>query len=408
MTVQDHQTVDDLDAFDTDLDHHSPYFRENNYAIMRDLQQRCPVAHSSSWGGFWMFTDYESCKAAAHDPELFSNDMRKAVPTAGYPNPLIPIDIDPPLLLDYRRVVLPWFSKVAADRKAAEIQQLVDEMLDDVIESGEADLSMALTTPVPARMILRVLGFDDTRWADWVGWVHNMVHDRAHEPELAMAGAMNIAMETMKEVEARRGALTDDLMSELMRAEIDGALMDDAQLQGFVMLLMLGGMDTTSGLTGNTLVELDLDLALRERLRTHPEQIVEATEEFLRHDTPSQGLSRYVTHDAEFRGRHLKAGDRVLLMYASANRDPAVFDNPDEIDLDRPHNRHMAFALGGHRCLGSNFARLMFQTMVNTVLRRMPDFRVSGELVRYPDAGDVYGVKHLPVTFTPGPRVGAS
>jgi hypothetical protein len=397
MTTAEHD-------FDTDLDHHSPYFRENNYAIMRDLQQRCPVAHSSSWGGFWMFTDYDSCKAAVHDPELFSSDMRKGVPAGGQPFPLIPIDIDPPLLQDYRRVVLPWFSKAAAERKAGEIQQLVDEMVDVFIESGEADLSDQLTTPVPARLILQVLGFDDARWADWVGWVHNMVHDRAHSPEVAVAAATAVAVETAKEIEIRRSAPTDDLMSALMVAEVAGRRMTDVELLGFVMLLMLGGMDTTSGLTGNTLVELDRDPALRERLRAHPDLIPEATEEFLRHDTPSQGLSRYVTRDAEFRGRQLTAGDRVLLMYAAANRDPAVFENPDEIDLDRPHNRHMAFALGGHRCLGSNFARQMFQTMIATVLRRIPDFRISGELVRYPDAGDVYGVKHLPVTFTPGAR----
>jgi cytochrome P450 len=390
--------------FDTDLDHHSPYFRENNYAIMKDLQQRCPVAHSSSWGGFWMFTDYDACKAAAHDPELFSSDMRKGVPQAGQPFPLIPIDIDPPLLLDYRRIVLPWFSKIAADKMAGEIRQLVDEMVDAFIESGEADLSSQLTTPVPARIILRVLGFDDTRWADWVGWVHNMVHDRAHSPELALAAVMAIAGETAKEVAARRSAPTDDLMSALMAAEVAGRPLSDDELLGFVMLLMLGGMDTTSGLTGNTLVELDRDPALRERLRSQPELVPEATEEFLRHDTPSQGLSRYVTRDAEFRGRHLKEGDRVLLMYAAANRDPAVFDHPDEIDLDRPHYRHMAFALGAHRCLGSNLARLMFQIMITTVLERIPDFRISGELVRYPDAGDVYGVQHLPVSFTPGPR----
>jgi len=325
VTVQGHTPAVE-DSFDTDLDHHSPYFRENNYAILSELRERCPVAHSSAWGGFWLFTDYESCRAAVHDPELFSNDMRKSVPGAGQPYPMIPIDIDPPLLQEYRRVVLPWFTRGAADRMRAEIQGIVDEQIDEFIESGEGDLARQLTTPVPARVILRVLGFDDARWAEWVDWVHNIVHDRATEPEKAMNAIVNIAGEVAKEIEARRAQPRDDLMSALMEAEVAGALMSDDQLQGFVLLLMLGGMDTTAGLTGNTLVQLDRQPELRQQLRDSPDLLPDATEEFLRHDTPSQGLGRYVTRDAEFRGRRLRQGDRVLLMYAAANRDPAVFD----------------------------------------------------------------------------------
>lgn len=405
MATIDHAAPLTGREFDTDLDHHSPEFREHNYELMAELRERCPVAHSSAWDGFWMFTDYESCLDALYDPGLFSNDLRKSVPTAGNTFPLIPIDIDPPQLQQYRRIVLPWFSPNATKRMEREIRQLAAEMIDEFIETGEADLSQQLFTPLPARVILRVLGFDDSRWPDWVGWVHNIVHDRASAPEKALAALTNVVTEVDAEVTARRDKPRDDLMTVLMTTPVAGQEMTADQLQGFVLLLMLGGMDTTSGLTGNTFVRLEHDRGLRQRLIDDPGLLQDATEEFLRHDTPSQGLARYVTRDATFHGRQLRAGDRVLLMYASANRDPKMFDHPDDIDLMRPHYRHMAFALGVHRCLGSNLARAMFQSMVSDVLSRLPDYRIRGAVVRYPDAGDVYGVRELPVSFTPGPRV---
>ncbi|WP_198286955.1 cytochrome P450 [Frankia sp. QA3] len=119
-----------------------------------------------------------------------------------------------------------------------------------------------------------------------------------------------------------------------------------------------------------------------------------------------QGLARVVTRDAEFHGRQLKKGDRVMLMFAAANRDPSAFECPHDIDLDRSANRHRAFALGVHRCLGSNFARAMFRVMITELLRRLPDVHVAAPIERLADAGDVYAVKHLPVRFAPRPREG--
>jgi cytochrome P450 len=128
-----------------------------------------------------------------------------------------------------------------------------------------------------------------------------------------------------------------------------------------------------------------------------------ATEEFLRHGTPVVGLTRTVAQDAEFHGRQLKRGDRAMLMFAAGNRDPRKFDEPEKLDLTRVGNRHMSFALGVHRCLGSNLARTMFKIMITELLGRVPDLQVHFDHIeRYPDAGDVYAVKHLPITFTPG------
>jgi cytochrome P450 len=131
-----------------------------------------------------------------------------------------------------------------------------------------------------------------------------------------------------------------------------------------------------------------------------------ATEEFLRHGTPTQGLGRTVSRDVEFHGQELKAGDRVMLMWAASNRDPAEFDDPDTIDIERHPNRHMAFGVGLHRCLGSNLARTMFQVMLDEILNRLPDFELTVDQVpRFDNASNVYAPTAFPVRFTPGPRM---
>jgi cytochrome P450 len=261
-----------------------------------------------------------------------------------------------------------------------------------------------LFTPLPARWILQLLGFDDSQWGQWIEWIHTVIHDRASEPEKTMQAVMELYGAMSAEIARRRERPTEDLTTVLIRAEIDGRPLTDPELIGIVFLLLLGGMDTTAGLTGNAFLRIDADPALRRRLVEDPDVLDRSTEEFLRHDTPTQGLARIVTRDAEFHGRQLRKGDRVLLMYAAANRDPGVFDRPGVIDFDRAENRHLAFGLGLHRCLGSNFARVMFRVMITETLRRMPDIRISGQVERYPDAGDVYAVRNLPVRFTPGSR----
>ncbi|MCW2621119.1 MAG: cinA 1 [Frankiales bacterium] len=395
-------TVDHLPGFDTDLDHHGPEFREHNYALMRELQQTCPVAKSSAWGGIWIFTSYDAVFDAVQDPGLFSNHMDKGIPSGGYVDPLIPIDIDPPLLRDYRNLLLPLLSPKAARAQEQELRDLATELIDAVIESGTADLAQDLFTPLPARWILRFLSFDETHWREWIGWIHSMIHGRSTNPEQSQRDVQSLYGAIVAEVQKRRDHPSGDVLSTLMAAEVGGRKMSDGELIGIVMLLLLGGMDTTAGLTGNAFLRIDADPALRRRLTEDPTALDQATEEFLRHDTPTQGLSRIVTRDAEFHGRQLKKGDRVMLMFAAANRDPAVFADPEELDVDRQANRHMAFALGVHRCLGSNFARLMFKVMITEVLRRLPDATDAGDIRRYPDSGDVYAVEHLPVRFTSG------
>jgi cytochrome P450 len=191
--------------------------------------------------------------------------------------------------------------------------------------------------------------------------------------------------------------------------EVDGEKLNDETVIAMCNLIIAGGNDTTTSLLSNAFIYLSEHPDQRAWLLESPaERIPMACEEFLRFYTPTQGLARTVTADVEIGGHSLKPGDRVLMSFASANRDPDVFDRPDEIVLDRWPNKHQAFGLGLHRCLGSNLTRIEFRVVLEEVLRRMPDFVVDADASHpYETIGIVNGWIDMPATFTPGPREGS-
>ncbi|NDJ87980.1 cytochrome P450 [Mycolicibacter kumamotonensis] len=394
---------------EVDLDHHSPEFRADPYATFRQMRESgCPVAYSHHYDGFWALTDYASVFEAARDDALFNSYPSVGVPASGMPFPILPIESDPPQTIELREITLRQFSPGSAERALPAALEMTNEAIDAFIERGECDLVAELTTPLPARLILRLLKFDESRHMEWVHWVHTLVHNRAHAPEKSATAGMELFAEINKHMEQRRAdGLGDDLFSDILRGTLDGEPLDDTQIAMYTFLMMLGGMDTTSGFTGNVLLRLCEDTELRQQLISDPGLIKKGTDELLRLYTPTLGLARTVSRDNEFHGQSLCAGDRAILMWAAANRDPAMFENPETLDLTRPNaKKQMAFGVGMHRCLGSHYAKVMFQVMLSQILARLPDFELAGEPQRFADAGEVYAVCNLPVRFTPGKRIG--
>ena len=392
---------------EVDLDHHSPEFREDPYGKFRELRESgCPVAHSDHYDGFWALTDYASVFEASRDDDLFNSYPSVGVPASGMPFPILPIESDPPQTLELRQVTLRQFSPGSADRAREMAVEMTNAAIDEFIERGECDIVGELTTPLPARLILRLLEWDESRYLDWVKWVHTTVHDRAHDPDGAALAGMELFGEITKQLEERRAeGLGDDLFSDILRGTLDGKPLDDIQINMYGFLMMLGGMDTTSGFTGNVLLRLCQDPQLRQQLIDDPSLIKSGTDELLRLFTPTLGLARTVSRDTDFHGQPMCQGDRAILMWAAANRDPAVFEDPDKLDLSRANaKKQMSFGVGIHRCLGSHYAKMMFQVMLTAILERLPDFELAGEFERFEDAGEVHAVKKLPIRFTPGKR----
>lgn len=390
------------------FDHHSPDLSADPYPTFARLRKECPVGWSDAWGGFWVVSGHAEVEQVAHDDATFCSGEGVSFPTVGQARPLIPIEVDPPLFHKYRRILNPRFSPGAVERFEPDIRRMATTLIDGFIERGECDLMAELAGPLPAMTTLRMLGLPEEEWEFFLHCIHVGVHESAHDLDKSVEAILEVytAIAAALEERERAGFTGDDLISYLARAESEGERLSEEEILDICLLLLFGGLDTTAAAISHAALYLDQDLEARERLRRERQLIPMAIEEFVRFYTPVQALARTVTRDTELGGQHLAAGDKVWMIWASANRDETAFPDPDRVILDRHPNRHLGFGVGIHRCLGMHLARVMFRVALEEILDRMPDYRVSpdADLARFPDASVVYGLLHLPVTFSPGTR----
>jgi cytochrome P450 len=398
-----------------DFDHTSPEYAENAERITADLRARCPVAYSSSHDGFWIVTGYESLAASMRDESTFSSRHLTTddgtrfggvnIPEAPYENVLI--EMDPPEWNAFRRVLNPLFAPAAIARLHPALAEFTNAAIDEHVESGSIDFVLDLANPVPAQATLAFLGLDLADWRRFAEPTHEVVYTRPGTDEFhrAVEGQQWMFEALAKAVVDRRRRPRDDNLSRIVAAEVEGRTFTDEQIVSLLGTIINGGVDTTTALFANAIEYLDRNHALRERLIAEPGLLPSATEEFLRYFSPVQAFARTVASDTELGSQALRRGDRVLLSFASANRDDREFPDADEFQPERQPNRHVAFGLGKHRCIGSTLARAEFMTMLETTLRRMPDYRiVHGDAERYPSVGIVNGYVSMPARFTPSPR----
>lgn len=391
------------------FDHHAQDFAADPWRILRELRTTAPVAHSDAYGGFWVLTGYDDIRRVALDDRSFSSAQSIVIPpkkNTGQQS--IPIETDPPLFFEYRRVLQPLFSPAAIDRLDPAIETFVHRCIDMFIEEGHCDLVASLAHPLPAIVTLHKLGLPLDEWERFADPLHKTVflrQDNPARPE-ALAGLRWIREVITAAVADRRQRPRDDMITYLTRSEVEGRPLTDLEVIEMVSLTIQGGFDTTGSAIGNALIYLDFDRGARARLIEDPSGIQSAVEELLRFEAPQFALARTATCDVEIAGEQIKSGDRLLLVWASGNRDSSVFPDPDEVILDRWPNRHMTFGLGAHRCLGSNLARRQITRVLEAVLQRLPDYEIEQEkVVRAETIGVTYGPMHIAAHFTPGPRV---
>lgn len=402
-----------------ELDHHSPAFAEEAPRILAELRQRCPVAWSASYGGFWALTRYADVQRVLTDPATFSSrhDLEPGSPYAGVtiPSPpmrFIPVETDPPEALVYRRLLNPTFSPGAVERLRERITAFTDWCLDQVIETGEIDFVYDLASPVPAMVTLDIVGLPVEEWERYATTFHDMV---AFAPgtegfDQAMASAERINEDLRRVVAERRaqpGRPRRGLLDVLLDATVDSEPLGAEQVVDITRLVLAGGIDTTTGAAAGGLVFLAGHPEHRQQLIRHPELLGTAAEEIVRWTTPTPLLGRTATCPVEVGDELIERHERVMANLFAANRDPAAFPDPDEIVLDRQPNRHVSFGAGIHRCVGANLARAELEIMLERVLSRLPDYRLLDGVERYHTAGVQNGYIRVPAAFTPGPKVGS-
>ncbi|MFD4829436.1 cytochrome P450 [Streptomyces uncialis] len=405
--------------FDTAFDHHSDEANADPVAYYAGFRESCPVGRSAAHGGFHFTTRYADVARIARDDATFSSARGDhggqgvgIVIPKGPGLEQFPIELDPPRSTEYRQLINPLLTPEAVGQLVPMIERHAARVVDDFIELGSCDLVRDLTNPLPAAVTLDWLGFPEEDWARLAGPVHDIFAAPAGS-ERAARGAAGLAYmdRRIRElITERRAAPRADAVSTLVAGRrADGAGFDDDELVSVIGLLIAGGVDTTTSLTGSTLVHLARHPEQRRRLIDSPDLLDGATEEFLRAFAPSQSMARTVTGDVEVGGCPMRAGDRMLIPWVAANHDPAVFPDPEQIRLDRDASRHLSFGIGSHRCAGAHLARAMFRAMMTQVLTRLPDYRVIEEgLVPYPTRGNQSGWDAVPALFTPGPPATAA
>jgi cytochrome P450 len=290
------------------------------------------------------------------------------------------------------------------------IDEIVRASIDEKIEEGRLDFVDDLANVAPAVITLAMLGIPLTKWSMYSEPTHALLYTPEDSPEMPAVRDQNMqmAMDLLANVAEIRQAPRPGIINALIELRVDGEPAPDMEILGMLTLLIGGGFDTTTALTAHSLEWLGQHPDQRQRLIDERDTLLDpATEEFLRFYTPAPGDGRTFTEDVEINGTRFKEGERLYISWAMANRDAAVFTEPNKIILDRKGNRHFGFGLGIHRCIGSNLGRTVFKSMLNAVLDRIPDYCCDPEgTVHYETIGVIQGMRHLPATFTPGRPLG--
>ncbi len=387
----------------TDLDHMDPAWARDPFPIWDELRAKCPIAHTERYGGVYLPTRMADVRDIAYDTDNFSSRrvvIRENPPNVSLPSP--PITSDPPHHRPSRMLLLPAFTPQAIEPFRAVTRRIANELLDKIGNAKEADAAVEYAQHIPVRVIANMLGLPEFEGDRFRHWIHVFLEGTIRDDQDSAARLVAIVNE-MNDffrpfVEERRQAPGNDLISFLTKARFNGQELTERHFYGTLQLLLIAGIDTTWSAIGASLWHLAKTPADRNRLVADASLIPTAVEEFLRAYAPVT-MARRVSNDTTVSGCPMRQGEQILLSFPAANRDPAVFPDPDKVIIDREENRHAAFGLGIHRCIGSNLARMEIHVAIEEWLKRFPEFSIADEAAVAWSGGPVRGPRKLPVVI---------
>ena len=400
-------------------------------ALFAQYREAAPVAWQpgrSGDGGAWSLTRYADVMAVDGDPVGFSSQRGGILMSGGPPETRHPmlyrasldamISMDAPSHMQLRREHMPFFTVRYLDTLKAKIAAEVSRLLDEMAPLGRCDLVEALSSRLPLFTLCEILGVPEEDRPKFLRWMHylevagNAAADQA-------SGTLQITPELMKFIadfnenvaemfeygrtmlHRRRLDPQPDLMSAIARAQVDGEFLSDEYLDGSWLLIVFAGNDTTRNTISGTMGLLTDFPDQKAKLIAKPELMGGAVNEFIRMISPVIYMRRTATRDVELAGQQIAEGEKVVMYYGSANRDEAVFANPDVLDVERPNaDKHIAFGYGPHTCIGKRVAQLQLEAVYRQMLARFPDIHRDGEMTVAPN-NFVYAIRSMPVAFTP-------
>jgi cytochrome P450 len=369
----------DLDASEVALHLFSQEVADAPHAAYRQLRDECPVAKGDLGGHeVVLLSRYEDVLFALRHPEAFTSASGLNLGE----QPLLPLEVDPPVHTGYRRILNPQFVPREIEKLAPEVRAGVRDLLDTFAERGSCDFHEEFATPLPSRIFLPLMGLPDADLPMFLQWRDNTIRPDVEPGD--MEGAARIRQETAhaisdyfrERIAERRAEPDDALLSRIVHATIDGRPLDDAELLGISHLLLLGGLDTVTATLDCMVEHLATHPEQRQRLVDDPSCIPAAVEEMLRFLTPVMVVPRAAATDMTLGGVDIKQGDGVTLVLGAANGDEAEFD-AGEVDFDREPNKHLAFGGGHHLCLGAHLARMELRIALEELHARIPDYRLA-------------------------------
>jgi cytochrome P450 len=385
----------------TDFDHTHPDYAATAPQVWEELRGTCPVAHTERFGGAWLPVNHADVSAIAHDTEHFTSEfvIVNDFKPDGSTRPMgfaPPITSDPPFHQESRRILLPAFAPKVIEKWEPATRKVCQELL-DAIETMDnpVDAAVSYTQHIPVRVIAEMLGLPEEDGDKFRGFIYRILENPGADFGLEYEDTLDYYLR--QKVEERQLNPKDgDLIDFLMNAEMNGEKLTGDHIGGTIALLLIAGIDTTWSSIGASLWHLAQHPEHRQRLVDDPAVLPFAVEEFLRVYAPVT-MARLVAKDVEVGGVCMRENDWTLLPFPAANRDPEAFENADEFVIDREKNRHVAFGLGIHRCLGSNLARLELTVAIDEWMKRFPDFELADPSTVRWSTGQVRGPRELPV-----------
>jgi hypothetical protein len=382
-----------------DFSYYNPEIMADPHPVYSALRQRCPIAHSDTLGGFWLVSRYADIDTIAHDTTTFSS-RHVEIPAGAYgenaPGP--PIILDPPEHSRFRRLLQPAFGPSVVGGLEAGTRAQARQLIEQFKGRATCDAGREYAMKIPVKRTSTLLGVPDSDEPKFIDWIHRVVEEGPNNPLDAMAGMEELLEYFRQQIETRVTNPGDDLISCLVHGVVDGDRLDKKEILGSVFLLLAAGIDTTWSMIGSIIWHLAQHEEDRRRLVENPDLLPNALEEFLRYYTPAS-LARVVTKDTAYEGVEFKEGESVLLLFPSANRDEEAFPDADNVVIDRQVNRHIAFGVGPHRCLGAPIARQELRVAIEEWLAAIPEFWLTEPEAVVWSTGPIWGPRSLPVGF---------
>lgn len=400
-----------FDIYDSD-------YMQKIYQVFAEMHATAPVTRAEPYGGWWIITGHDEVYEASRDWETFSRDTGFPAERFTQDGVALPLDgvaeanrqnlvsQDPPRHREFRTALSPHFTPTVIEEMEGRLRVHVDNVIDDFIESGRCDLWADYSHPLAYVVIFTELLHLPLEELPRLREITDKMSE-SHPEGSKVADDSALLMGFISEfVEARKKQEPiGDVIDTLLKTTLEGEPLSFDGVVATAALLLGAGTDTTASQLATTLHYLAVNPDLRRQLIDQPELIPAACEEFLRMFAPVQVQPRTVKKDVEFAGKQLKAGDYAFVAHAAANRDPKIYECPDEFRFNREPSRHVAFGIGVHRCIGAHLARLEYKLALEAILRRLPDYQLEEGFEFRRKIDHVHGPLSLPVVFTPGTRV---